>query len=212
MDSLSLALVGLIAGSALSSGLRLYATVAVLGYLGRTGSLRLPPGLHGLTHPWVIGTAAALYLVEFVADKIPVVDSVWDIVHTFIRIPAAAVLGFAAFGELPEPARWIAALACGAITLSAHGLKAGARATINTSPEPVTNALASFTEEGLVVVILYLAIRHPLFVLAAAAGIIALFLLTLRWVIRTLRGFLRRVPRTPGGSLSGRSTSGSQRR
>ena len=117
----------------------------------------------------------------------------WDVVHTFIRIPAAALLGFSAFGELPEPARMIAALVCGAITLSAHGLKAGARVAINTSPEPVTNGLASFTEEGLVAAILYLAIKHPLASLAVAAGIFTAFLIAVRWVVRTLRGFLGRL-------------------
>jgi hypothetical protein len=193
MDSLSIPLVGLIAGSAVASGVRLYATIAVLGFLGRTGTLDLPPGLHALTHPVVIGVAAALYLVEFIADKIPVLDSVWDVVHTFIRVPAGVLLGFSAFGNLPEPVRMIAALVCGAITLSAHGLKSGARAAINTSPEPVTNALASITEEGFVATLLYLAIRHPVASLVVAAAIIAAFLLLLHWIVRILRGFLRRL-------------------
>ena len=201
MDSISLPLVGLIAGSAAASGVRLYATIAVLGYLGNSGAVHLPPGLQVLTHPWVIAVAASLYLVEFIADKVPIVDSVWDAVHTFIRVPAGVLLGFSAFGQLPEPARVIAALVCGAITLSAHGLKSGARAAINTSPEPVTNGLASFAEEGFVAALLYLAIRHPLVSLVVAAVIIAAFLLAVRWVFRILRGFLRRlgsrtVPRT----------------
>jgi hypothetical protein len=92
MESISLPLVGLIAGSAAASGVRLYVTIAVLGYMGRLGVLDLPPGLRVLTHPWVILVAAGLYVVEFVADKIPIVDSLWDTVHTFIRVPAAALL------------------------------------------------------------------------------------------------------------------------
>src|SRR5512136_2226083 len=103
MESISLPLAGLIAGSAVASGIRLYATIAVLGYLGRSGALELPPELQVLTHPWVILIAAALYVVEFVADKIPIVDSVWDTVHTFIRVPAAVLLGLAAFHGVSEP-------------------------------------------------------------------------------------------------------------
>lgn len=105
MDLISIPLVGLIAGSAVASGVRLHATIAVLGYLGRSGMLDLPLGLQVLTHPWVILTAAALYVVEFVADKIPIVDSVWDAVHTFIRVPAAVLLGLTALGGVPEPMR-----------------------------------------------------------------------------------------------------------
>jgi Domain of unknown function (DUF4126) len=103
MESISLPLVGLVAGSAAASGVRLYATIAVLGYMGRLGVLDLPPGLRVLTHPGVILVAAALYVVEFVADKIPIVDSLWDTVHTFIRVPAAALLGFSAFSGVSDP-------------------------------------------------------------------------------------------------------------
>jgi len=200
MDPISLPLVGLIAGSAAACGVRLYATIAILGYLGRSGLLGLPPGLQVLTHPWVILIAAALYVVEFVADKIPIVDSVWDTIHTFIRVPAAVLLGFAAFGGVPEPMRTIAALVAGGVALSAHGLKASARAAINTSPEPVTNWVASFIEEGLVAALLYLAVKHPLAALVIAASIIVIFVLALRWVIRTLRRLSRRS--APSGRVS----------
>jgi len=150
------ALVGLLAGSSLASGLRLYATIAVLGYLGRIGALHLPGGLQVLVHPAVIATAAALYLVEFFADKIPFLDSVWDVIQTFVRVPASALLGWAALAHLPDPWRVVAALACGGVTLSAHGLKASARVAINTSPEPVTNWAASLAEDGTVAVLLWL--------------------------------------------------------
>ena len=197
MDSISLPLLGLIAGSAAASGVRLYATIAVLGYLGRAGILDLPPDLQVLTHPWVILVAAALYVVEFVADKIPIVDSVWDAAHTFIRVPAAVLLGFTALGGVAEPMRTIAALVAGGVALSAHGLKASARAAINTSPEPATNWVASFIEEGLVAALLYLAVRHPLAAVVIAAGIVVIFVLALRWVIRALRRLSRRS--APGG-------------
>ena len=131
----SVGLIGLLLGAAVASGLRLYATVAVLGFLGRTGVLELPGGLSALTHSWVIVVAASLYLVEFLADKIPIVDSVWDLVHTFIRVPAAALLAWAAFAgtDVPEHWRLVAALVCGGVALSAHGLKSSTRAVINTN-------------------------------------------------------------------------------
>src|SRR5206468_1221318 len=127
---------GLALGAGFSSGLNLYATVATLGLLQRFGVLQLPPGLQGLSHPWVLGIALALYLLEFFADKIPFVDTVWDAVHTFIRPPAAALLAFAATGAAPPEWRWGAALIAGGVALTSHGTKASARAAVNTSPEP----------------------------------------------------------------------------
>ncbi len=182
-----IALVGLLAGSSLASGLRLYATLAVLGYLGRIGVLALPGGLTVLAHPAVIATAAALYLVEFFADKIPYVDSIWDAVQTFVRVPASVLLAWAALAHVPEHWRLIVALACGGVTLSAHGLKSGARVAINTSPEPVTNWAASLTEDGTVAILLWLAVAHPLAALAAAATVVALAVLLIAWLRQALR-------------------------
>jgi len=169
-----LALAGLLAGSSLASGLRLSATIAVLGFLGRAGVLALPGGLSILEHPAVISSAAALYLIEFFADKIPYVDSLWDTVQTFVRVPASVLLAWAALAHAPEHWRVIAALLCGGITLSAHGLKAGARVAINTSPEPVTNWTASLAEDGTVAVLLWLAVRHPVAAIAAASLVVTL--------------------------------------
>ena len=185
-------LIGLLLGAAVASGLRLYATVAVLGFLGRTGVLALPGGLAGLTHSWVIVVAASLYLVEFLADKIPIVDSVWDLVHTFIRVPAAALLAWAAFAgsDVPEHWRVMAALVCGGVALSAHGLKSSTRAVINTSPEPVTNWLASLAEDGLTAFLLFRAVKHPVAAACVAAGVVLLALLLVAWMARTLRRFL----------------------
>jgi hypothetical protein len=188
VSSLSgIALIGLLAGSSLASGLRLYATIAVLGFLGRMGTLALPGGLTILTNQWVILVAASLYVVEFVADKIPYVDSIWDAVQTFVRVPASALLAWAALAHAPEPWRVIAALLCGGVTLSAHGLKASARAAINTSPEPITNWAASFTEDGTVAVILWLAVAHPVAALGAAVVVVFLAVLLLSWIRRVLR-------------------------
>ena len=185
-------LIGLLLGAAVASGLRLYATVAVLGFLGRSGALTLPPGLDVLTHSWVIVAAASLYLVEFVADKVPIVDSIWDLVHTFIRVPAAALLAWAAFGGVDVPEHWraIAALVCGGVALSAHGLKSSTRAVLNTSPEPVTNWLASLAEDGLTAFLLFLAVEHPVAAACVAAAVVIAAVLLVTWMARTLRRFL----------------------
>ncbi len=167
--------------------MRLYATVAVLGFLGRSGVVALPGGLSVLAREWVIVVAAALYLVEFLADKIPFVDSVWDLAHTFLRVPAAALLAWAALVDVPEEWRIVAALVCGGVALSAHGLKAGARAALNTSPEPVTNWIASLAEDGLTGLLLFLAVRHPLAAALAAGAVVALAIAASAWVWRVLR-------------------------
>src|SRR5262245_21626314 len=193
-----LPLLGLLLGASVASGLRLYATVAVLGFLGRSGAVTLPSGLAILTHPWVIVVAAALYLVEFLADKIPIVDSIWDLVHTFIRVTAAGLLAWAALGgiDVAEPWRIIAALLCGGVALSAHGLKSSTRAVINTSPEPVTNWLASLAEDGLTAFLLFLAVKYPLAAALVAAAVVILAALLVTWMLRVLRRFLasRRSP------------------
>jgi hypothetical protein len=195
-----LPLLGLLLGASVASGLRLYATVAVIGFLGRSGALALPPGLHVLTHQWVIVVASSLYLVEFLADKIPLVDSVWDLVHTFVRVPAAGLLAWAALADVPEHWRVIAALCCGGVALSTHGLKASARAAINTSPEPVTNWLASLAEDGATAFLLYLAVRHPLAAAAAAALVVVAAILLVTWMARVVRRFFRRRQRVEPGA------------
>jgi hypothetical protein len=189
-SDISLALIGLLLGAAAASGLRLYATVAALGFLGRTGAIALPPGLQVLTREWVIVVAASLYLVEFLADKIPLVDSIWDFVHTFIRVPAAALLAWAALVSVPEQWRIVAALVCGGVALSAHGLKSSTRAVLNTSPEPVTNWIASIAEDGLTALLIFLAVKHPLAATISAAAIVTAALLLISWMWRTLRRFL----------------------
>ena len=198
-SDVSVGLIGLLLGAAVASGLRLYATVAVLGFLGRSGVIALPGGLAVLASPWVIVVASSLYLVEFLADKIPIVDSVWDLVHTFIRVPAAALLAWADVSNLPEQWRILAALVCGGVALSAHGLKASTRAVINTSPEPVTNWAASLAEDGLTAILLFLAVKHPLAAALVAGAVVVLAVLLVTWMARTVRRFLasRRAARPP---------------
>ena len=140
--TLSLAL-----GSAWTSGINLYATVSVLGLLQRLGGVKLPGGLDVLDNWWIIGVAGGLYIVEFFADKIPYVDSVWDVVHTFIRVPAGAIVAYAAVSDM-DPAIVIpATLVGGGFALASHGTKAAARMGANLSPEPVSNWVLSIVED-----------------------------------------------------------------
>src|SRR5215469_7641755 len=134
-------------GSAWLSGFNLYATVLTLGLLQRFHLAQLPGDLTYLSNWWVIGVAAALYLVEFLADKIPVVDSVWDAVHTFIRVPAGAVLAASAFAHFDPAVRIAALLAGGTLAFSSHGAKASVRVAANTSPEPFSNIFLSIIED-----------------------------------------------------------------
>jgi uncharacterized protein DUF4126 len=131
----------------------------------------------------IIGLAATLYVAEFIADKIPAFDTLWDAVHTFIRIPAGAVLAFALLSDLHEPWRTAAALLGGAVALSAHG----ARLMVNASPEPFTNWGLSFSEELLVVGVLWLVVAHPLLALAAALGLLVLGVVAAGWILRAWR-------------------------
>jgi len=198
MAGTDLAPLGLAAGAAVASGVRVYATVAALGLLDRLGVIHLPPRLEVLGHPAVIGLASVLYVAEFVADKVPVFDSVWDAVHTFIRVPAAAVLAFAMLGEVAEPWRTGAALVCGSLALSAHGLKSGARLAVNASPEPFSNWALSFGEEFVVAVLLWTAVAHPLVSLGIAAAVLLAGVLAVRWIVRVLRRLARRPEAAPG--------------
>ena len=191
--------IGLAAGAAVASGLRLYATVAALGLLHRIGALELPAGLEVISQVPIIVIASALYLIEFVADKVPAVDSVWDAVHTFIRVPAAAVLGFAALGDVAEPWRVGAALLCGTLALSSHGIKASTRLAINSSPEPFSNWAASFGEDVFVAALIWLTVTHPVVALVVAGVVLVMAALMAAWIIRMLRRLLsRRVPAATG--------------
>jgi len=191
MDALSI--VTLAMGAAWASGINLYATVLLVGILGSTGLVPLPDGLSALTSPIVLTVAGVAYLVEFFADKIPGVDSVWDAVHTFIRIPAGALMAAGAASGLGEDYMVALALIGGAaIAAGSHTTKAGSRALINTSPEPVSNWAASFFEDLLVVGGLLLALFKPavFLVFALLFFLAALWLLPKIW--RGFRGLFRR--------------------
>ncbi len=197
MDSLSqLALAG---GLAWASGIRLYATIFIVGMLGRYGWLQLPEPLLVLQHGWVLGAAAIMGVGEFLADKVPGFDSVWDALHTFVRIPAGAFLAWGAMGDSTPAMQMAAGLVGGLVTSGTHLVKSSGRAAINTSPEPFSNWTASASEDGLVLGVLFLAIQHPVLLLVA----LALFLLLLAWLMPKLLRFLGRVWRF----LHGRDTA-----
>jgi len=184
-------------GSAWVSGINLYACVATLGLLSRFAHLKLPGELEVVTNGWVIGVALALYVIEFVADKVPWVDSTWDVIHTFIRIPAGAVLAAAAFGDFDRSIQVIALLLGGGLALSSHGTKAATRAVLNTLPEPVTNAVVSVGEDILAIVSIVAAVFFPvlLFVIVAAGLLVSIYLFNrvirfFRSVTRKIRGWL----------------------
>jgi hypothetical protein len=184
---------GLALGAGFSSGLNLYATVATLGLLQRLGVLHLPPTLQVLSHPWVLGIAIALYLIEFFADKIPYFDTIWDTIHTFIRPPAAALLAFAAAGGAAPEWRWGAALLAGGVALTAHSTKASARAAVNTSPEPFSNWFLSFGEDILAVWLAWMATAHPLATTIIVVALVALSAFLLYHLFRFARRALQRL-------------------
>ncbi len=183
-------------GASWVSGISLYASVAMLGLLSRFANLELPGELQVLTSWWVIGIAVTLYVVEFIADKIPVVDSAWDVVHTFIRIPAGAVLAATAFGDFDKTVQVIAFLLGGSLALSSHGTKAATRAIVNTSPEPVSNIVVSLTEDVIAIVSMLFAAFLPflLFAVVAAGLVVSAIILPkifrfFRQVFRSARSF-----------------------
>ena len=185
-------------GAGWVSGINLYAAVATLGLLGRFAQLRLPGELEILTSWWIIGLAVAVYLVEFVADKVPYVDSVWDAIHTFIRIPAGAVLAATAFGDFDRSVQVAAFLLGGGLALSAHGTKAGARATINLSPEPASNIIASVTEDVIAVGSILLSVFAPFILFAVIAVFLIISFLMARKIISAMKGMMLRLRRAFG--------------
>jgi hypothetical protein len=188
-----IATLALAMGSAWVSGINLYATVATLGLLGRFAGLQLPGELSVLTSWWVIGVAAALYCIEFVADKVPLIDSTWDLVHTFIRVPAGAALAATAFGDFDRGVQVIAFLLGGTVAFSSHSAKAATRAAINTSPEPVSNIAMSLTEDVVAIGGTLLSIFVPILMLVIVAAFLVIAIIMLPKMIRLLRRMLARI-------------------
>jgi len=187
--------IALTMGVAWASGINLYAAVLMLGYMGMTGNIDLPPGLEILTDPMVMGAAGVMYCVEFFTDKIPGVDTGWDGISTFIRIPAGAILAAGAIGDVSQPAQLAAAIAGGTLATGSHATKAGSRVLINSSPEPFSNWLASVGEDVAVIMGLWTALYHPVLFIVLLVLLILLMIWLLPKIWRGIKkvfGFLAR--------------------
>lgn len=180
-------LAALVIAASFAAGLNLYATVATLGLLAHAHWVTLPPGLGGLSDWWVIAVSAGLFGVEFVADKIPGFDMVWNALHTFIRVPVAALLAYRATTQLSAENQLLAALAGAAIALIAHGSKTAVRAVVTASPEPISNIALSTGEDAIAIGLTWLVTRHPWTAASIAIVMIAFAVLMTRWVVRALR-------------------------
>ena len=195
--------IALAAGAAWASGINVYAVVLVLGLLGSAGYMTLPPDLEIVMNPVVIAAAGLMYCVEFFADKTPGVDTAWDSIHTFVRIPAGAVLAAATLGELDPAIQLAAFIIGGGLAASSHAVKAGTRVMLNTSPEPVSNWTASVTEDLIVVGGLWAALNHPLVFLVLLAIVIAFTI----WFLPKLWRAIKQVGRSIKGVFSRSDTA-----
>ena len=192
-------LAALIAATSFAAGLNVYATVATLGVLSRAGVLALPASLH-LVESWpVIVVCAVMFVIEFFADKIPAFDLIWNALHTFVRVPVAALLAYGAASHLPPAAQAISAAAGGAIALAAHGGKTAARAAVTPSPEPFSNAALSLGEDVIAIGLTWFAAKHPLL----AGVIVVIFLVGIVFVIRLVIRAMRRLFRGAERALAG---------
>lgn len=189
-------------GLAWASGINLYAAILMLGIMGSTGNIDLPPGLEMLSDPMVIGAAGLMYCVEFFADKMPGVDTGWDAIHTFIRVPAGAILAAGAVGDVSSAAGLAAGILGGGVALGTHSLKAGSRVLINTSPEPVTNWTASITEDLAVIAGLWTALNHPTWFIV----FLVLFILLAIWLLPKVWQGIKTVFRALARFFSGKNS------
>lgn len=186
-------------GAAWASGINLYATLLTLGIMGATGNMTLPPDLQILTSPLVLGAAGIMFAAEFVADKMPGVDTGWDSIHTFIRIPAGAMLAAGSVGEINSAMGISAAILGGTLAAGSHATKAGSRVLINTSPEPITNWFASLGEDVAVVIGVWAAINHPM----VFTVVLVLLILLMIWLLPKLWQGIKKVFEIVGRLFSG---------
>ncbi|HEX4021848.1 MAG TPA: DUF4126 domain-containing protein [Acidobacteriaceae bacterium] len=186
----------LVIAASFAAGLNVYATVMTLGLLAHTHWVALPQGLEMLGSWWVIGVCGVLFAMEFVADKIPGIDMVWNAFHTFIRVPVAALLAYRATAHLSPGMQILATLAGAGIALAAHSSKTAVRAVVTPSPEPISNIALSTTEDGLAIGLTWLATRHPWTSAGIALLFLALALLATRWLVRTLKDSWRKLTET----------------
>jgi len=188
-------LLGLLIATSFAAGLNVYATLATLGVLARTGAITLPPSLQLLASWYVIAAAAILFAIEFFADKIPAFDLIWNALHTFIRVPIAALIAWRATAQLSSGEQLLATVAGGLIALAAHGGKTAARAAVTPSPEPLSNAALSTGEDAVAIGLTWLATRHPWISGSLALIAVAILVLMIRWIVRAMRALFRSAER-----------------
>jgi hypothetical protein len=184
-------LVALLVATSFAAGLNVYATVATLGLLAHAGVLPLPTALQLLSNWWVIAASGVLFAIEFFADKIPAFDLVWNALHTFIRVPVAALLAYRATATLSPWEQLAATVAGGAIALAAHGGKTAVRAAVTPSPEPISNWTLSLGEDGLAIFLTWFATQHPYAAIAIVGLLLIVIIALTRWIVRSLRALFR---------------------
>jgi hypothetical protein len=184
-------ILAMVVGASFAAGLNVYATVATLGLIARAGWVQMPPALHPVENWWVIGAALALFAIEFVADKIPAFDLIWNALHTFVRVPVAALLGWAATAQLSPQAQMLSATLAGVIAMAAHGGKFAVRAAVTPSPEPVSNAALSVGEDVVAIGLTWFATTHPYIAAGVAIVLVVLTILAIRWVVRAIQRLFR---------------------
>lgn len=173
-----------------AAGLNVYATLATLGVLSRVGLLPLPDGLQMLSNWWIIAASGTMFVVEFFADKVPAFDLIWNALHTFVRVPLAGLLAYAATSQLSPGKQILATVLGGTIALAAHGGKTAVRAAVTPSPEPFSNITLSLGEDALAIFLIWFATRHPYWAAAIAGVFLAIIVVLVRWVVRALRNLL----------------------
>jgi hypothetical protein len=188
-------LFAVLTATSFAAGLNVYATVATLGLLAHAGVIPLPPALHLLSSWYVIACSAVLFLMEFIADKVPAFDLLWNAAHTFVRVPVAALLAYAATNQLSPGMQLLATLLGGAIALAAHGGKTAVRAVVTPYPEPFSNITLSLGEDALAVFLTWFATRHPYLAAIIALAFVLVIVVLLRWVVGAIRSMFRRAGR-----------------
>jgi len=184
--------VAMIAGTSFAAGLNVYATVGSLGLLSRAGVVQLPSSLHLLESWWIIGISLGMFALEFFADKIPMFDLLWNALHTFVRIPVAAYVAYAATAHLSPEKQLLSTVLGAAIAFAAHGGKTALRAAVTPSPEPFSNIALSFGEDLGAITLTWVAMQHPYIAAAAVAILLVIIAICVRWVIGALCDLYRR--------------------
>ncbi len=191
-------LVAMLVATSFAAGLNVYATVATLGLLPRFDLLPLPDSLHLLESWWIIAASIALFVIEFFADKVPAFDLIWNALHTFVRVPVAALLAYAATSHLSPGKQLLATALGGLIALAAHGGKTAVRAAVTPSPEPISNIGLSFGEDALAIFLTWFATQHPYSAAALVIALLVIIVILMRWVLRALKALFRGAERELG--------------